>query len=84
MHIIDKLVSRSCNIVVRNSFFILFSCENERSPLQLVIIKQRNILVATSTFGKVASNLWDFIRLCNVDILKSADSFDTFFKYSLK
>lgn len=84
MHIIDKLPSRSCNIVVRNSFFILLSCENYRSPLQLVTIKQRNILVEIFTFGKVSSNLSAFIKLCKVELFKSSDCFAMFFKYWLK
>ncbi|XP_025194273.1 52 kDa repressor of the inhibitor of the protein kinase-like [Melanaphis sacchari] len=37
-------------------------CENERSPLQLVIMRQRKILVATSTFGNVSANLSAFIK----------------------
>lgn len=69
MQIIDKVVSHSCNIVVRNSFFILFSCENERSPLQLMIIRQRKILVATSAFRKVSSHLSAFIKKCKAEIL---------------
>ena len=69
---IDKLVSRSCNNVICNLFFILISCENERSLLQMVTLRQRNILVATYTFRKVSSNLSAFFRVCKAaEMLKS-------------
>lgn len=51
MNIIDKLVNGSWNIIIRNFFFILASCKNERSSLQLVKIKQRSIF---ETFVKIS------------------------------
>lgn len=69
MHTMDKLVSRSCYTVVRISFFISFICENECSPIQLLTIKQRNILVATRTFEKISSNLLAFIRVREAESL---------------
>jgi len=42
----------SWDIVALNSFFIVFSLENDLSPEQLVTIKLRNSRNIASTFGK--------------------------------
>lgn len=83
MHMIDKLVSRCCNIVVRNLLFILFSCENKRSPLQLVTISRKNILVASPTFGKFPADYSAFIREYKAAIFKFTGSLARIFKYCL-
>ncbi|CAH1975980.1 unnamed protein product [Acanthoscelides obtectus] len=69
-----KLMRRSCDMDVLDSFFVLFNFEKDRSSLQLVTIRHRKILVAISTFGNVPSSLFLLRRLCKAGIL-SADSF---------
>ena len=51
MLISDNMERRSCPMMLRSSFFMRFSVENDRSPLQLEI--QRYMRNAMSTFGKV-------------------------------
>ncbi|CAH2017255.1 unnamed protein product [Acanthoscelides obtectus] len=63
----DKLVMRSCDMNVLESFFVLFNFEKYCSPLQLVTIRHRTILVAISTLTLLT-------RLCKAGIL-SADEF---------
>jgi len=46
--------SRSCDMVGRSTFFILFSFENDLSPEQFVTIKHKNNIKIVSTLGKTA------------------------------
>jgi len=52
MHRMLSADNLSWDIVTLNSFFILFSLENDLSPEQLVTITLRNSRNIASTFGK--------------------------------
>jgi hypothetical protein len=57
--------------MVIQSSLIKFNLENERSPLQLVIIIDKKIRKEIIMFGNVSSGLFDFKHLYVVEILNS-------------
>ena len=58
----DKQFNLSCSMVERSSFFISFSFENDRSPVQFETIIDRKTLREISIFGKVDSK-WSLLNV---------------------
>jgi len=56
-------------MVLLSSSFIKFNLENERSPLQLVIIIDKKIGKYIIMFGNVSSSPFDFKHLYVLEIL---------------
>lgn len=62
IHINDRLFNLSCSMVLLSSFLILANLENERSPLQLVIINDKNILSEMETLGHSQYKFQNYLR----------------------